>query len=61
MVIAQGVGHHVPLQIILCCLMVVCSVGQPCVAVVGQSGNTVTLDIGRGLGAEWHGQWPWRS
>ena len=53
MVIAQGVGH-VPLQIILCCLMVVCGIGQPCVAVMGQSGNTVMLDIGRSPGVGWH-------
>ena len=46
MVIAQGVGCHVLLQNVLCCPMVVCGIGQPCVAVMGQSGNTVMLDIG---------------
>ena len=39
----------------------VCGVGQPCVAVMGQAGNTVMLDIGGVLGAGKHGQIPGRS
>ena len=38
--------RHALLQNVPCCLMVVCGVGQPYVAVMGQSGNTVMLDVG---------------